>query len=134
MSFSLTCKTGIKVKRKEKCASSSKEDHLSGRGVGFDHNETSQCHFWFSRTHPDPLDAILQTWPRLRPYAVSFVVLEARRSVVPLQTFRCICLSCARRHFTLDRHLSVWWCGYCHSQRVHRRRSISEGERPRLRM
>ncbi len=29
---------GIKTKRKEKCASSSTEDHLSGRGLGFDHN------------------------------------------------------------------------------------------------
>ncbi len=29
---------GVKTKRKEKCASSSTEDHLSGRGVGFDHD------------------------------------------------------------------------------------------------
>ncbi len=29
---------GVKAKRKEKCASSSTEDHLSGRGVGFDHD------------------------------------------------------------------------------------------------
>ncbi len=29
---------GVKAQRKEKCASSSTEDHLSGRGVGFDHD------------------------------------------------------------------------------------------------
>ncbi len=32
---------GVKTKRKEKCASSSTEDHLSGRSVGLDHDAGS---------------------------------------------------------------------------------------------
>ncbi len=34
----------------------------------FASQKTSQCPFWFSRTHPAPLglDAMVQTWPRLR--------------------------------------------------------------------
>ncbi len=49
-------------------------------------------------THPAPLglDAIVQTCPP-RP-----LFCEARRSMVPLQTLRCICLSSARHDFTLD--------------------------------
>ncbi len=31
-------RVGVKTKRKEKCAFSITEDHLSGRGVGFDHD------------------------------------------------------------------------------------------------
>ncbi len=38
--------------------------------------------------------------------------------MVLLQTFKCICLSCAHRDFTLDRHVSVWWHGQCCSQSV----------------
>ncbi len=31
-------RSGVKTKRQEKCAFSITEDHLSGRGVGFDHD------------------------------------------------------------------------------------------------
>ncbi len=36
---------GVKTKRKEKCASSSAEDHLSGHGVGFDHDAGTSCSY-----------------------------------------------------------------------------------------
>ncbi|MCI4385511.1 hypothetical protein PGIGA_G00051370, partial [Pangasianodon gigas] len=39
--------------------------------------ETSHCPLWFSLTHPAPLglDAMVQTWPRLRLYAFLDMVL-----------------------------------------------------------
>ncbi len=39
--------------------------------------ETSQCPFWFSRTHPAPLGlvAMVQTWPSLCMYAFPFRLL-----------------------------------------------------------
>ncbi len=45
---------GVKTKRKENCASSSTEDHLSGRGVGFDHDAGTSvsCSYRF-----DPRDS-----------------------------------------------------------------------------
>ncbi len=36
---------GVKTKRKEKCASSSTEDHISGRGVGFDAGTSVSCSY-----------------------------------------------------------------------------------------
>ncbi len=43
----------------------------------FASRETSQCPLWFSLTHPAPLglDAIVQTWPRLRLYAFPPIAL-----------------------------------------------------------
>lgn len=43
----------------------------------FASRETSHCSLWFSLTHPAPLglDAMVQTWPRLRLYAFSPIVL-----------------------------------------------------------
>ncbi|XP_053089208.1 uncharacterized protein LOC128318105 [Pangasianodon hypophthalmus] len=43
--------------------------------------ETSHCPLWFSLTHPAPLglDAMVQTWPRLRLYAFSAFFLERVR-------------------------------------------------------
>ncbi len=61
---------------------------------------------------------------------VSFVVFEARRSMVPLQTPRCICLSCARHDFTLDRHLSVWWRGHSRSQSAPMQLEFPKGNVP----
>ncbi|XP_053089198.1 uncharacterized protein LOC117597041 [Pangasianodon hypophthalmus] len=43
--------------------------------------ETSHCPLWFSLTHPAPLglDAMVQTWPRMRLYAFSAFFLERVR-------------------------------------------------------
>ncbi len=43
----------------------------------FASRETSQCPLWFSLTHPAPLglDAMVQTWPRLRMYAFPPIAL-----------------------------------------------------------
>ncbi len=46
----------------------------------FETQETSQCPLWFSLTPPAPLglDAMVQTWPRLRPYAFPLIALLPR--------------------------------------------------------
>ncbi len=41
----------------------------------FASRETSQCPLWFSLTYPAPLDAMVQTWPRLRLYAFPPIAL-----------------------------------------------------------
>ncbi len=65
----------------------------------FASRETSQCPLWFSLTHPAPLglDAMVQTWPRLRLYAFPPIallpgVLSCHQAISPL------CLSCAVPH------------------------------------
>ncbi len=58
----------------------------------FASRETSHCPLWFSLTHPAPLglDAMTQTWPRLRLYAFPPIALlpgvleRVRRDRVPL--------------------------------------------------
>ncbi len=58
----------------------------------FASRETSHCPLWFSLTHPAPLglDAMTQTWPRLRLYAFPPIALlpgvleRVRRDQVPL--------------------------------------------------
>ncbi len=57
----------------------------------------------------------------------------ARRSMVPLQTLRCFCLSCAHHDFTLDRHLTVWQRGHCHSQSISMQLEYLNGNVTRLR-
>ncbi len=62
---------------------------------------------------------------------VSFVVFEARRSMVPLQTLRCICLSCARHDFKLDRHFvsMVAWA-FTFPKRFRRQLEFPKGNVP----
>ncbi len=58
----------------------------------FKSQEASHCPLWFSLAHPAPhgLDAMTQTWPRLRLYAFPLIALlpgvleRVRRDLVPL--------------------------------------------------
>ncbi|KAL0148975.1 hypothetical protein M9458_055779, partial [Cirrhinus mrigala] len=93
--------------------------------------ETSQCPLWYSLSHPAPLglDAMVQTWPRLRQYAFPLIallpgVLERVRHFFPRRSFGTSGLSTevvktilqsrapsTRKLYALKWKLFTSWCG-----------------------